>query len=283
MLRLHPRGAFSLAESVAFVESFAPLETAAAGGRLRLALTDDDGTPLAFAARQEKDGAVVVEHTGGLAPERVEAHVARVLSLDVDGRPLADIARRDPVVAGLVERFPGRRPVCFGTPFEAAAWAVISQRVRMTQAAALKARLTDALGAPLELGSDAPLRAFPSPARLAELEAFPGLWPTKAARLRALAAAALAGDLDPARLRTMPPDAALRHLASLPGLGPFGAALVLIRGAGHPDVTPTGERRLRAAASDAYGRDDLEAIADGWRPLRSWVAFLLRNAAEDEG
>ena len=123
VLRLEPRGAFSLAESIAFLEGFAPLDADAAAGRLRLALSDDDGTPLAFEAREE-DGAVLVEHAGRLSAERAATHVARVLSLDVDGTPLREIARRDPVVAGLVERFPGRRPVCFGTPFEAAAWAV---------------------------------------------------------------------------------------------------------------------------------------------------------------
>lgn len=279
VLTLEPRGAFALAQSIAFLEGFAPLQVDAAAGHLRLALTDDDGTPLAFEARQE-DGAVLVEYAGALSPDRAAAHVARVLSLDADGTPLTEVARRDPVVAGLVERFPGRRPVCFGTPFEAAAWAVISQRVRMTQAATVKARLAEALGTPLTIG-DRTLHAFPSPAAIAALDDFPGLWPSKIARLRGLAAAALAGDLDPWRLRAMAPDDALRHLAGLPGLGPFGAELVLVRGAGHPDVVPTAERRLCAAVAHAYGRDDLETVAERWRPLRSWVAFLLRNAAED--
>ena len=73
----------------------------------------------------------------------------------------------------------------------------------------------------------------------------------------------------------------MRHLTSLTGLGPFGAALVLVRGAGHPDVVPAAERRLRAAVAEAYGTDDLEHVAERWRPLRSWIAFLLRNAAKE--
>jgi 3-methyladenine DNA glycosylase/8-oxoguanine DNA glycosylase len=37
---------------------------------------------------------------------------------------------------------------------------------------------------------------------------------------------------------------ALAHLQRLPGIGPFSAQLILIRGAGHPDVFPSDERRL---------------------------------------
>lgn len=280
MLALRARGPFALRESIRFLAGFAPLEAGGDEEVLRLALCDDGGTPLAFAARQEGD-VVQVRYAGGLPPGRAEAHVARVLSLDVDASPLATIAARDPVVAALLERYPGRRPVCFGTPFEAAAWAVLSQRVQMRQAAAVKRRLTEELGAEVEVDG-ATLRAPPSPERLAALDTLPGLWPVKAERLRGLAAAARAGDLDAGALRAMPAPEALRHLASLPGLGPFGAALVLVRGAGHPDVVPTAERRLRAAVVERYGRDDLESIAERWRPLRSWVAFLLRNAAEED-
>ena len=64
---------------------------------------------------------------------------------------------------------------------------------------------------------------------------------------------------------------------------------MLIRGAGHPDVTPTAERRLARAAALAYGRPEaglgeaeLERLAEGWRPYRSWVAFLMRNLLDEE-
>jgi DNA-3-methyladenine glycosylase II len=73
----------------------------------------------------------------------------------------------------------------------------------------------------------------------------------------------------------------------LPGIGPFGAELVLIRGAGVPDRFPEHEPRVHMAIRAAYGLPDdapleeLERIAEAWRPYRSWMAVLLRRSLED--
>ena len=48
---------------------------------------------------------------------------------------------------------------------------------------------------------------------------------------------------------------------------------------------PRSEQRLHRAMRAAYGLGDdadLAAVADGWRPLRSWVALLLRGWLEEE-
>jgi DNA-3-methyladenine glycosylase II len=282
-LELAALGPFSLAQSIAFARGFAPVFPAAAGGEtLRLTFVDDGGEPAAIAVREEGDG-LRCDYASALPAEAVRAHAARILSLDVDARPFAELARREPVVSDLAAHFPGRRPVCFGSPWEAACWSVLSQRVAMRQAARVKAALTDAFGEPVEIDGET-LRAFPAPARLLALDELTGVWPAKVARLRSLAAAALEGRLDPAALRAGDVEDTLRALERLPGLGPFSAALVLARGAGHPDVAPMHERRIRAAVADAYGipppeltDERLAAVADAWRPFRSWVSFLLRN------
>ncbi|WP_030372136.1 DNA-3-methyladenine glycosylase family protein [Streptomyces rimosus] len=217
----------------------------------------------------------------------VRDQLARILSLDVDGSGFPGLAVGDPVVSRLMAEYPGLRPVCFHSPYEAAVWAVIGQRMRRTQAAAIKARLAERYGQRVRVaGRD--LHAFPTPPVLRSLTRIPGLPDEKVARLRALAEAAEAGELDAARLRAMPGDYALATLRALPGIGPFSAELILIRGAGHPDVFPRHERRLHASMADAYGlgaagSEDvgrLAAIADRWRPYRSWVALLLRVRAE---
>ncbi|MEN2416692.1 DNA-3-methyladenine glycosylase 2 family protein [Streptomyces rimosus] len=217
----------------------------------------------------------------------VRDQLARILSLDVDGSGFPGLAVSDPVVSRLMAEYPGLRPVCFHSPYEAAVWAVIGQRMRRTQAAAIKARLAERYGQRVRAaGRD--LHAFPTPPVLRSLTRIPGLPDEKVARLRALAEAAEAGELDAARLRAMPGDYALATLRALPGIGPFSAELILIRGAGHPDVFPRHERRLHASMADAYGlgaagSEDvgrLAAIADRWRPYRSWVALLLRVRAE---
>ena len=287
-LELRPRGPFSLAQSIAFVDGFGPAAAPqAAGNRLRLGLSDDSGVPCALSVRQA-GGVLEVRYASELPAEAEAAHAARLLSVDTDGERFQKVGAGDPVVGGLQKRFPGRRPVCFGTPFEAAVWALLSQRTRTAAAARLKERLQASFGFELELDG-ATVRAFPGPGRLAGVGPAAGLPRVKLERLRGLCEAAAAGELDPGALRAVPAEEALARLRELPGIGPFSAALVLIRGAGHPDVNPSAERRLARAAALAYGRPEaelrgpgLERLAESWRPYRSWVAFLLRNALDED-
>jgi DNA-3-methyladenine glycosylase II len=263
-ISLRPRGPFTLP---------APLA---------VGLTDDGGEPVALRAAWT-GSEVDVDFVSDLPPTRVEAHAARVLSLDTDASGLADVAARDPVIARLLAEAEGRRPVCFGTPFEAAVWAVLSQRVSMAQAARVKEALAAELGTRMEIGGQEVV-AFPGPSALAELDSFPGAWASKLERIRGLAAAALARDLDPAHLRSLPLADALEHVQSLPGLGPFGATLVLARGAGHPDVPPPTLRRFRQAVASAYELDhepdeaELAELSEAWRPYRAWITYLLRTS-----
>ncbi len=276
------RGPFSLDESVAFAERFEPAAIGGGEGVFRAALVDDDGTPVGLAVRQAGSRLTVV-HESALPDKRVADHAARILSVDVDGAGLAEVGSRDPVVAALVERFPGRRPVCFGSPYEAAAWAVLSQRTSMRQAAAVKRQLSDDLGEAVA-ADGRHLTAFPAPAVLAEAADLPGVSGRRAERLRAVAQATLQGLLDPGSLRALEADEALQQLQEVPGIGPFSAALVLGRGAGHPDLAPPSIAPARRAVAEAYGLESVDdagaaEIAEGWRPFRTWVLFLLRNAA----
>jgi DNA-3-methyladenine glycosylase II len=108
----------------------------------------------------------------------------------------------------------------------------------------------------------------------------------KLQRLQAVASAALDGALDPVVLRGQEAGEALTRLRAIHGIGPFGAELVLVRGAGAPDVFPSNERRLHQAMRTLYEIPDapveqLAGIAAGWRPYRSWAALLLRAWWED--
>lgn len=207
-----------------------------------------------------------------------QGDVARILSLDVDGTKFPEID--DPVVRQLMKRFPGLRPVCFHSPYEAAAWSIIGQRIRMTQAAGIKAAIATRHGETCDV-EGVEIAAFPAPERLLGIHEFPGLNEVKVERLHAVAQAALSGDLDPAMLRDRPAADALSRLQRIAGIGPFSAELILIRGAGHPDLFPTQEKRLHRAMSAAYGVDAtdvdrLASIAARWSPFRSWVSLLFR-------
>ena len=288
---LTPAGPFSLTASTRFLEGFAPAayhgHTAA---HIDLAFpVDGDWRTVGVRLQQdERSGTVAGEVVGDPAidPEAIRAQVARVLSLDVNGTGFPQIGQHDPVVRRLQQRYPGLRPVTFWSPYEAAAWTVIGQRIRITQAARIKARMAEHLGERVGLHGDT-LAAFPTPARLATLDRFPGLPDRKVRWLRALAAAALDGQLNAQRLRSLPREQALTELQVLPGIGGFAAELILLRGAGDPDHFPSHEPRLQRAMARAYHLDEppaleqLRAIAEGWRPYRTWVSLLLRTELED--
>ncbi|WP_051173648.1 DNA-3-methyladenine glycosylase family protein [Amycolatopsis orientalis] len=288
-LRIPVRGPFDLEKSIRFLTDFRPAcraDAAAEPGTLRLAFPAEAGWEhVGAAVRQRSPGSIEVEVFAeeALAVE-VGAQVRRILSVDIDGVGFAKIGAADPVVRRLQQTFPGLRPVLFHSPYEAACWAILSHRTRMSNAAVVKRRLAEELGKPVDVGGRI-LRSFPAPDVLAGVEAGPGLTESKAERLRAVANAAKDGLLDATYLRAMPVQEALRRLQRLPGIGPFSAQLILIRGAGHPDVFPGDEPRVQEAMRTAYGlpraeTEELEEVAMAWRPFRSWVAFALRNDRE---
>ena len=277
---LSPKGPFSLGQSIGFAGGFMPMGQSGQGSHLHLAFVPSGSEDAVGACVREESGAVVVTSSAAVSSE-----VERMLSLDLDACELAAVGLRDPVVGRLLEWYPGLRPVLFTSPFEAAVWAVLSTRVQMRQAARVRERMALELGTAVDIHGDV-RQAFPAPSRIGALSSFPGLFGRKPEYLRELAAAAGMGLLDAERLRALPAAVALARLKRLPGIGEFGAELVLIRGCGAPDVLPSAERRVLAAAALAYGWSEpsyerMAEAAEAWRPFRSWVSFLLRKAYAD--
>ena len=286
--RIEPRGPFDLLASKRFIEGFTPAGQQAAPDEqaVILDLLTDDWGAVTVRLHQTASRVVGAVLAGESDHDVVRRQVARVLSLDVDGAGFPSVAEDDEVLRGLLTLYGALRPVLFSTPFEAACWSVLSQRTRMSQAASVRARLVDDHGAALVAGDGEDRRAFPSPAALRAVEQVEGVSEEKLRRLHAVAAAASEGRLDATVLREQPVEEALARLAEIRGIGPFGAELILVRGAGAPDVFPAREARFHAAMAELYGRDaddvdGLQEVADGWRPYRSWAALLLRAWWED--
>jgi 3-methyladenine DNA glycosylase/8-oxoguanine DNA glycosylase len=282
---LQALGPFDLGESIRFLQGFAPAsreDEEVEPGVLRLAFPVGGSWKHAGAVvRQRSPGSVEVRvHAPAeVAPDAL-VQVRRILSLDVDGAGFAELGAADPVLRRLQESYPGLRPVLFHSPYEAACWAIIGHRIRMTQAARIKRQIAEENGQVVEVDGRR-LISFPDPEALLAAEPHSGLPMAKAAQLNAIAAAAADGRLDAESLRAMSAAQAQAQLQRLPGIGPFFAQLILIRGVGHPDVFPGDEPRLHAEMRRAYhldgaGGSRLEEIAEGWRPYRSWAALLLR-------
>ena len=207
--------------------------------------------------------------------------VARVVSLDHDGEAFHRLCLSDPVLARVHNKAPGFRPALFYSPYEAAVWSIISARRARSQGITLRNRLSELFGAGFELSGIRTL-CIPTPSGLLEMGSMPGLPADRIPRLHAVAEAAQRGRLDAARLRAMAPEDAQAALQQLPGIGPFYSSLIVIRACGHADAPTLGEPRSRAAIEQAYGIDhelsdpEMLALAETWRPFRTWVAVMMR-------
>ncbi|HTT52060.1 MAG TPA: hypothetical protein VMH35_11725 [Streptosporangiaceae bacterium] len=280
-----PSGPFSLAEAATF--GFGQRSAAAWDGVMRLAFCLDSYAGQAGAElRQDAAGGVrcTVHGPPGADLDAVCGQIMRVLSLDHDGTGFAQVGQRDPVIGRLQAAAPGLRPPLFYSPYEAAAWAVLSTRRPTRQMMQVRDRLSRAHGMCFELAGQ-PVTALPTPAQLLAVRSFPGIPGDRMSRLHGVARAALDGQLDVTLLHRQGPERAMTGLQAIPGIGPFYSALIVIRGTGFTDVLPAGEPRLRALATQLYGlpaepdEAGLRALAEPWRPFRTWAAVLIRAAA----
>ncbi len=272
-LSVEVRGPWSLETSRSFWEGFAPAALPARGhaNELRSVFCAEGAwrRTEVVVTQRGLQARLVLSGDGDLA--KAAEQVCRFLSLDVDANAWPQVGERDPVIAEAQAQLPGLRPCGFHSPYEAAAWAVLSQRIRIVQAAQLRDRLV------ARHGDDG---AFPSPHRLRSLDLdLPGRKPEY---LHAVAEAALDGRLDGASLRAMDPHEAVASVQEVKGLGPFAAELVVIRGANAPDALPQHEKRLEAEVVERYGPGrTLADVSPAWRPFRSWAAVHLRALREE--
>ncbi len=257
--------------------------------RLAFALDGGRGYAGAVLGQAELDGPVSVElelRDGG-EPEVALRQLARIVSLDHDGEAFAAVGERDPVIGALQRRHPGQRPVLFHSPYEGAAWSIISARRPASQSAQVREAIAASLGETFTLAGRE-CGAFPQPERLAAIaDGVPGLNPEKVARLRAVAQAALAGELDVDHLHTIGAERAHSELQQLKGLGPFYAGLVVLRASGFADARlPAVETRGDSHLARFYelgaepDPERVETIVEGWRPFRTWCLVLVRLAGD---
>lgn len=275
-------GAFSLAESATF--GFGQRAASTYAGVMRLAFVADRSfDPVGVEVRQ-RGSQVHCTVFGHADLETIQRQAARVLSLDHDGRGFDQIGERDPVIATLQRVAAGLRPPLFYSPYEAAAWAILSVRRPARQAMELRTRLSQQHGTTFDL-ADEPLAALPNPEQMLAISDFPGLPAQRLARLHGLARATLDGTLDVLDLQAQGPDSAAAALRQIKGIGPFYSRLIVVRGIGFVDVFPSEEPLLLGQLSRLYGlgsppvEHDLDLITDAWRPFRTWVSVLIRAAS----
>lgn len=114
-----------------------------------------------------------------------------------------------------------------------------------------------------------------------------GLSNAKVEFLRDLAGRVADGTLDLARLRDLPDEDVIAELLEVKGIGRWTGEMFLIFHLARPDVVSTGDLGIRRAVQTAYGMDELpgpqelERIADGWRPHRTLACLYLWRSLDN--
>jgi DNA-3-methyladenine glycosylase II len=288
-IEIQPDGPFSLAAASSF--GFGPNtgRPTYGGAQMKLAFVVDDLQSHALVTLdQTADGVVRGTIDSEADPATVTAQVARILSLNGSGTDWLRVGESDPVVGGLQREFPGLRPVSFHSPYEAAAWSIISARRQRAQGTLVRNRIALAFGRIYGEGPDQ-LFAFPTPERLLELQGVQSLEDVKVQRLHGVARAALNGDLSAERLLGMSTEDAMADLQKLAGIGPMYATLILLRATGAIDSMTGVEPRLPEYLGAFYGLggvatdSQIRGIVDGWRPYRTWSSVLMRVGGDRRG
>ena len=195
-------------------------------------------------------------------------------ALTVDSLAVAvhDLAARDGVLAGIVDRFGTPplwdRPSGFGTLVHI----ILEQQVSLASAAAAFGRLRAQLD-PLTPGGFLTLTD-------AELLVI-GFSRQKARYARALARAVEDGTLDIEGLESLDDDAVERELVAVPGIGPWTATIYRLMVLRRPDAWPALDIALAQSLAEA-GRlkqrptpDEMTVRAEAWRPWRAVAARIL--------
>jgi AraC family transcriptional regulator of adaptative response / DNA-3-methyladenine glycosylase II len=223
---------------------------------------------------------LAVEFSASLAPALAPL-LARLRHLfDLNARPdvIASHLGDDEWIGAAVGRCPGLRVPGSFDGFELAWRAILGQRISVRAATVLARRCVAEFGAPIETPNPQLDRLAPGAERLAaaEVEELARLGMTRA---RARSIQALARAVADGRLRLAPgsdPEATIEQLREFPGVGEWTAQYIAMRALGWPDAFPHGDLGLlRALGESSPAR--LRALAEAWRPWRSYAAMHLWN------
>jgi DNA-3-methyladenine glycosylase II len=207
------------------------------------------------------------------------ALVARMLDVQRDMAPFAELVEGEEPLATLARRLTGLKPPRFASLWEAFCQIVPFQQVSLSAAVATLNRFAVALGPHCEFegrgywGVPTPERA--AGASVEELRAC-GMSAAKAQTLRGLAERALAGELEAAALDGLPDEEAIASLTRLPGIGRWSAQVALLRGLGRLSVFPSGDSGAARALREVFAeseRPESTALATLER-LRDWRGYL---------
>ena len=216
-----------------------------------------------------------------------KAQVAWLLGTQQELTPFYDLARRDPALAAICERFHGLHLPHTSSVFEALILAILGQQISTSVARIVRTLLIETYG--LRQAFDGyDYYAFPRPEALASASVEDlrqlKLSYRKAEYVQGIARAARDGTGGLDCLNEKSDEEVVQQVTQLRGVGKWTAQWVLVRGLGRPDALPLGDLALRRIVSSLYF--DGEPITDEqlgpfsarWSPWRTYATIYLFNA-----
>ncbi|MFI9105700.1 AlkA N-terminal domain-containing protein [Streptomyces fildesensis] len=199
--------------------------------------------------------------------------------LDLDADPVAVDAQlgKDPVLAPLVAKAPGRRVPRVADGPEFAVRAVLGQQISTAAARTHAGRLVTAYGERVEDPAGGLTHLFPDPAALATLDPAALAMPqTRRTTLTTLVTALAGGELD----LDVGSDwqRARAQLSALPGFGPWTVESIAMRALGDPDAFLASDLGIRFAAKELGLPTTPAALnrhAAAWAPWRAYAVQYL--------
>lgn len=266
-----------------YAQRATPGVEAIADGCYRRTLLLDGQPGLVELRESDKPGflSLTVANVGTARLLEVVQAARDVFDLDAPVDDIGATLDGDARLSSLLRRRPGIRvPGAWGG-FEMTVRAVLGQQISLQAATTIAGRITARYGTALgEERRDGLTHLFPRPeqlvrARFTDL----GIVRSRAATLRAVAAAVVRGDLDFDPAQDV--DAFCRRLVSIRGIGDWTAQYVAMRVLKDPDALPAGDLGLQKALSPGRRASaaELRRRADAWRPWRAYAAMLLWGAA----
>ncbi|WP_370948935.1 DNA-3-methyladenine glycosylase 2 family protein [Amycolatopsis sp. cg5] len=193
--------------------------------------------------------------------------------LDLDADPVAvdELLSRDPLLAPLVAKEPGRRVPRTVDGEEFAVRAVLGQQVSTAAARTHAARLVQAHGEPIDDPDGGLTHLFPDTEALKEVDPETLAMP-KSRRRTLLTLIETMGDLDLGAGSDW--DRTRAALTELPGFGPWTVETIAMRALGDPDAFIPNDLGVKLAAK-ALGIEKLDEHAARWRPWRAYAVQHL--------
>ena len=218
-----------------------------------------------------------------MAPRPAGAHARKqALRWSADDRALmrADkvlkrvMEERGPIDPAIDRR--GSRP----DPFEAVARAIVGQQLSTKAARSIWGKLLEQFGGETPT-PEALLRKRATTLRKA------GLSNAKVEFLRDLAKRIKDGRLDFDQIKELPDEDVIADLIEVKGVGRWTAEMFLMFHLAREDVVSLGDLGIRRAVQIEYGMDELpgpeelERIADEWRPRRTLACLYLWRSLDN--